>query len=77
MIPTIFEEVEARGEARGMAIGEARGKVLTILETRFKKVPKRVENTILQMNDTIALNSWAEHAATCQSMGEFEKALGK
>ena len=71
MIKTIFDEKYDEG----VAVGEARGKVLTILETRFRKVPKRIENAIRQMNDTIALKSWAEHAATCRSLDEFEKAL--
>jgi len=83
MIKTIFEEKfdegvvvgEVRGEARGEAKGEARGKVLATLQVRFRKVPKDVEKTIRSMADLTALASWAEYAATCQSMNEFAKAL--
>jgi hypothetical protein len=49
--------------------------VLIVLRARFKKVPKEVENIILAMTDTIALESWAAHAATCRSMDEFAAAL--
>ena len=76
MAMTTAQELLLEGEAKGEARGEARGKLLNILETRFKKVPKRIENTIRQMNDTIALKSWAEHAMTCPTLGEFEKAIG-
>ena len=79
---TLAETWKAEGKAEGVAIGEARGKaegkaetVLTVLRARFRRVPKRVEDTIRQMTDPIAIDSWAEHAATCQSLEEFEKAL--
>jgi hypothetical protein len=82
MIKTIFEEKYdegiAIGESRGKAEGEARGKaksVLTVLQSRFKKIPKAVEKTILAMTDSVALDSWLVHAATCQSMDEFAEAL--
>ena len=72
---------EARGEAQkaiAVAQGEARGKaeaVLTVLRARFKQVPKVTESAIRQMSDSIALDSWAAYAATCQSMDEFVAAL--
>ena len=69
---------EARGEARGKARGKAEGKaeaVLTVLRARFKQVPKVTESAIRQMSDSIALDSWAAYAATCQSMDEFVAAL--
>jgi len=69
---------EAIGEARGVAIGEARGKVeavLKILRARFHRVPKDAEKAIRQMIDPIASDSWAVHAATCESMDEFVKAI--
>ena len=71
MIKTIFEEREMKGKAEGKA-----ETVLTVLRARFRQVPKRVKNAISQMTDPIALDSWAEHAATCQTLEEFEKALG-
>jgi enoyl-[acyl-carrier-protein] reductase (NADH) len=83
MIKTIFEEREdigeARGIARGIAKGVAKGKaeaILTILRTRFKKVPKNTENAVRKMTDLIALDSWTVCATTCQSIDEFSTELG-
>ena len=70
MIATIFEEREMKGRAEGKA-----ETVLTVLRARFRQVPKRVESAIGQMTDSVALDSWAEHAATCKSLEDFEKAL--
>lgn len=42
--------------------------VLTVLKARFDK-------TILAMVDLTALKSLAAHAATCDSLVEFEKML--
>jgi len=67
MIKTIFEEREDIGEARGIPRGIARGKaeaILTILQTRFKKVPKDIENAVRRINDLVALDSWTVHATT-------------
>jgi hypothetical protein len=78
MMKTIFEEQQDIGEARGEARGEVRGKakaVLTVLEARFKKVPKDVEKSVFAISDSIALESWAAQAATCQSLDEFAKML--
>ena len=75
MIKTIFEEREAIGEARGITIGESRGKVLTILEVRFNKVPKGIEKAVRSMTDSVALASLVEHAKTCQSLEEFAESL--
>jgi len=81
-IDELRDEGIAIGEARGKAIGEARGKargkaetLLKVLRARFNRVPKETEKAILAMTDPIALDSWAVHAATCQSMNEFTEAL--
>ena len=68
----------AKGEAKGKAEGKAIGKgemLLTILRTRFHRIPKETEQAIRQMTDPIALDSWAAHATVCTSMEEFTKAL--
>jgi hypothetical protein len=52
-----------------------RNMVLVVLRARFTSVPEEIEKTILAMNDPIALESWAAHAATCQTMDEFAEAL--
>jgi hypothetical protein len=78
MIKTIFEEREAKGKAEGKVEGKAEGKaetVVKILRARFKKVPKDVEKAILAMNDPVALDSWAVHAATCETLDEFAEGL--
>jgi hypothetical protein len=77
-LDAFFRERFAHDIAEREAIGEARGEakaVLTFLRARFKRVPKDVEKTILAMTDSIALESWAAHAATCSSMDEFAAAL--
>ena len=87
MIKTIFEEKydegvtvgvaqgKAEGKAEGVAEGIVKGKVLTILQMRFHKVSKRVENSIRSMTDLIALESLAEHAKICMSLDEFVEAI--
>ena len=57
------------------AEGEARGKVLAILEVRFNRISKKIEKTIRSMTDLIALESLVEHAKTCKSLNEFAEAL--
>jgi len=74
-MPTILEQFRAEGKAEGEAIGEARGKVLTILETRFSKVPQNIERTVREMMDPVALESLVEHAKACQSLNEFAESL--
>ncbi|MCL2006158.1 MAG: Rpn family recombination-promoting nuclease/putative transposase [Planctomycetaceae bacterium] len=78
MIKSFFEEREDIAEARGEAKGKTEGKteaVLTCLRARFHRIPKGTEKVILQMKDPTALDSWIAHAATCQSIDEFAKAL--
>ena len=68
---TILEQLKAEGRAEG----EARGTVLAILETRFGKVSRNIENTVRAMTDLIALESLVEHAKICRSLEEFENIL--
>jgi hypothetical protein len=82
MIKTIFDEKFDEGVAVGKAEGIAEGEVkkgrevlLKILREKFNKVPRNVENAIRKMNDPVALDSWAVHAAICQSMTEFSEAI--
>ena len=67
---TMLEKAEARGEAKWKA-----DTLLKILGAKFDEIPKETERAISQMTDPIALDSWAIHAATCQSMEEFAEAL--
>jgi len=66
---------KTRWKAEGEAIGLAKGKVQAILEVRFNKVPKGVENTIQSMTDLIALESLVEYAKFCKSLDDFAEAL--
>ena len=78
MIKTILEEKFDEGIAIGEAKSEVKWKVDTLLKIirgKFGKIPKETEKAISQMTDPIALDSWAVHAATCQSMKEFAEAL--
>ena len=78
MAQTMAERLITKGKAEGIAEGEAkagRNMVLAVLRAKFKRVPKEVEKAVLAMNDPTALESWAVHAATSQSVGEFADAL--
>ncbi|MGL4941906.1 MAG: Rpn family recombination-promoting nuclease/putative transposase [Thermoguttaceae bacterium] len=67
---TIFEELEARGEARGKVAS-----LLRVLTARFNRVPKRVSERISQIGDTVVLDSLTVTAALCTSLAEFEEEL--
>jgi hypothetical protein len=86
MITTIFEdkflEGVAVGETRGIAIGEGKWKavgkaegIVTVLKSRFGKVPTRIVKLVGSYSDPIVLESWLGLAATCKSLKEFEEAL--
>jgi hypothetical protein len=52
-----------------------RNMVITFLRAKFAKIPKRIENAINQMNDSVALESLAAHAGHSDTMEEFAEAL--
>jgi hypothetical protein len=74
MIRSIFDEKEAKGRAEGKAEEGAKS-VLTVLQTRFKKVPKGIEKAVCKITDPVALQSWVAFAASCQSLEEFAEAI--
>ena len=74
MIKSIFDEKIDEGKAIGKAEGKAEA-VLTVLRTRFDKIPKRVEQSIRKISDLSTLDSWTAQATTCRSLDEFAKAL--
>ncbi|GHT31599.1 hypothetical protein FACS1894214_3060 [Planctomycetales bacterium] len=70
----------AEGKAEGQAEGETKGKVeavLEVLQSRFKTVPKNVQNSIRSYTDLTALRSLLVSAATCQTINEFKEHLVK
>ena len=70
IMPTMVEIWKAEGKTEGKA--EA---VLSFLRAKFHQIPKRMETTIRQITDPVALDSWITRAATCQSLEEFSTAL--
>jgi len=78
MIKSIFDEKVDEGIAIGKAEGKAeagRNMVLTFLRKKFKKVPKRIEQAVLAMSDSIALESLLEHAIDSTTLEEFATVL--
>jgi len=76
--PQFIAQGEVRGEAKGRAEERIVAKaetVLTLLQTKFHRVPKGTEKAIRQMTDPIALDSLAAHILGCGSMAEFAEAL--
>jgi hypothetical protein len=71
---TFLEKLEARGRARGRAEGK-QDMVLAALRTKFKKIPKRIEATIRQMSDPIALESLISEVIESRTLDEFTEAL--
>jgi hypothetical protein len=70
----IIQEGIEIGEARGIARGELKGRVnsiLAILNDKFGRVPKYIVNSLNQRTDPIALKSLVIHAANCSSLDEF------
>ncbi|MDR0391449.1 MAG: Rpn family recombination-promoting nuclease/putative transposase [Planctomycetaceae bacterium] len=75
-----------KGEARGIVKGRAKGRVegraegkqemlLGALQTRFKRVPRRVKMTIRNTSDPIILQSLLQDVFTSQTVAEFAKVL--
>jgi hypothetical protein len=66
------------GEKRGIEIGEKRSRVdsiLDILNGKFGRVPKRIENSLNKRKDVIVLKALVVQAATCSSLDEFAASL--
>jgi predicted transposase/invertase (TIGR01784 family) len=64
----------AKGETIGIAKGEIKS-LLAILQTRFEKIPKRIETTIRNIKDTAVLETLIVQASTCKTLKEFAKSL--
>jgi len=74
MIKTVFDEKVDEG----IAIGEvkaSRNLVLKALRTKFKKVPKHIEQAVLAKTDLIVLESLLEQVFRCDTLDEFAELL--
>jgi len=70
MATSTMQEIEARGEVR-----TGRNMVLKALRTKFKKVPKEIEEAVLGKSDSIALESLLEQVFLCDTLDEFAEGL--
>ncbi|MDR0327079.1 MAG: Rpn family recombination-promoting nuclease/putative transposase [Planctomycetaceae bacterium] len=61
-MPTRLEKAEVRGQAK---------MVLKALRKRFENVPSEIEEAVLAMSDSIALESLLEHAIDSETLDEF------
>ena len=59
----LLREIDAQGEARGKALGEAQA-VLTVLDARGVAVPEAVREQILASTDLTQLDTWLRRATT-------------
>ena len=73
----------AQGEARGIAKGRTEGAVealmttlLGVLNDKFKKLPKKIENTIRKTQDVNTLRTWMSAVAKANTLEEFRAAIG-
>ena len=68
-------EGKAEGEAIGKAKGEVKGKAesLLIVLSAKGKVSPRLTECVLREKDDEKLEDWLLHAATAESIEEFEK----
>ena len=58
------------------AVVEDRAKMVAkALRTKFKIVPKEIEESVLAMSDPVALESLLEHAIDSETLDEFATAL--
>jgi hypothetical protein len=73
-MPTMLEKARTEGEARGAVRGKAEA-VLAVLRKRFETVPKEIEEEVLAMSDSIALESLLEHAIDSKTLDEFATML--
>jgi hypothetical protein len=74
MVMSTMEELFVQGQTKGKIEGKIQV-ILTILNKRFKKVPKSISRSLSAYTDSIALDSLAELALDCETLKEFEHEL--
>ncbi len=77
---TLYEEILEEGETKGLEKGKAEGKaetVTAILTARFGALPLPLKKQVLTRSDPAELDQLAILAATCPSLNEFKREVGK
>ena len=73
-MPTMLEKWTADAVAKTRA-ETGQSMVLKALRTKFKNVPKEIEEMVLSMSDEIALESLLENAIHSDTLDEFTSVL--
>ena len=73
---TMVEEWIAEGEVKGKAEGKAES-ILLFLSSRFQAVPASLEERIKAITNVDQLDDLTRSAATCGSLEDFERTLGR
>ena len=69
-----LEQGLEQGLERGLVIGKVEA-ILTILKTRFNRIPSEIKKSLNKMADPVALDSLVAHAAGCKSIKDFTESL--
>ncbi|MDR0609514.1 MAG: Rpn family recombination-promoting nuclease/putative transposase [Planctomycetaceae bacterium] len=74
MVMSTLEELYVKGKEEG-EVNRGASDILTVLNTRFKKVPLSISRAVHSYKDPIALGSLLVQAAACTTLDEFEQDL--
>ena len=69
----------AKGIAKGEAVGEVKGRMTALLEVlndKFKRLPKKIENAIRKTKDVNTLRTWMSAAVKANTLEEFRVSCG-
>ncbi|MCL2119476.1 MAG: DUF4351 domain-containing protein, partial [Planctomycetaceae bacterium] len=75
-ISPLYQELFTEGKIEGMAEGEANS-IIRILTRKFGEVPPTMQDRLYAIHDLDVLGQLTDVALDCQSLDEFEEALGK
>jgi hypothetical protein len=82
IVKTSYDSGLARGRILGKTEGKTEGKVegkvediISILQNRFNRVPKKIVNTVTHIPDPETLDTLFQRALTCQSLSSFSESL--
>ncbi|MDR2116219.1 MAG: hypothetical protein LBP87_07550, partial [Planctomycetaceae bacterium] len=66
---------EGRAEEQVKEVASNQDLVLTVLQTRFRKVPKKIKDSLKHISNAVTLKSLIVKASVCQSLDEFVAAV--